>query len=359
MQKYNINYIKQKLALENYKLLPGEYVNANKKLMLECPIGHLIKLSWHKWTQGRRCKYCNGSRIYFSDIKSRMQSEDYLLLTSELEYKNTKQKLDCKCPNNHIFKISWSNWARGIRCKQCYINKLRSSFYKIKSQIENFNYKVLTNFEDNDFTSRSLITCECTVGHFFTTTWNKWQNGYRCKVCSLRKRNDKFRLSYDFIKKSFSNEGYILLSDNYKNAFLKLKYICPNGHRHHIKWNYWQQGNRCPFCALINNVGSGHWNWQGGISFDPYCSIWKDQEFKNDIKLRDGFVCCNPLCISKNPNSLVLHHIDYDKKNCNLNNLITLCRSCNAKANFDKEWHQNYYKNILFKKYNYSFGGGF
>ena len=31
------------------------------------------------------------------------------------------------------------------------------------------------------------------------------------------------------------------------------------------------------------------------------------------------------------------NHIDYDKKNCNSDNLITLCRSCHRKTNFNRE----------------------
>lgn len=59
----------------------------------------------------------------------------------------------------------------------------------------------------------------------------------------------KKKLSLDFIKESFEKENYICLDEVYVNAHHKIKYICPNKHKHEISWNKWQQGKRCPYCA--------------------------------------------------------------------------------------------------------------
>ena len=58
--------------------------------------------------------------------------------------------------------------------------------------------------------------------------------------------------TYEEVKESFEKEGYTLLSKEYISAFDKLDYICKNGHRYKIKWNSWQQGHRCPTCAVNN-----------------------------------------------------------------------------------------------------------
>jgi hypothetical protein len=34
---------------------------------------------------------------------------------------------------------------------------------------------------------------------------------------------------------------------------------------------------------------------------------------------------------------LSIHHIDYNKENCKDDNLITLCRGCNAIVNYGRE----------------------
>jgi len=86
------------------------------------------------------------------------------------------------------------------------------------------------------------------------------------------------KLEYSFIKQSFENNGYKLLSTDYKGTNDKLSYDCINGNR---------------------------------------------------------------------------HHINYNKKNCEPWSLITLCNSCNARANFKRSKHKKFYQNIIKNKYNY------
>ena len=90
-----------------------------------------------------------------------------------------------------------------------------------------------------------------------------------------------------------------------------------------------------------------HPNWKGGISFEPYSPEWTD-DLKESIKKRDNYECKNPKCNGKG-NQLTVHHIDYNKKNCLLENLITLCNSCNAKANYNRNNHQIFYQKLIKK----------
>jgi len=47
---------------------------------------------------------------------------------------------------------------------------------------------------------------------------------------------------------------------------------------------------------------------------------------------------------------LSIHHIDYDKQNCKENNLITLCDSCNNRANSNRNyWIEFYTKKVEVK----------
>ena len=89
-------------------------------------------------------------------------------------------------------------------------------------------------------------------------------------------------------------------------------------------------------------------NWRGGIQAEPYCDIWVDREYKQSILERDNYQCQNPDC-SKKSQRLGIHHIDYDKKNCHPWNLITLCYSCNSKANFNRSYWEMMYKKMLEK----------
>lgn len=93
-------------------------------------------------------------------------------------------------------------------------------------------------------------------------------------------------------------------------------------------------------------------NWKGGVSQEPYCYVWGDLEYKKDLKERDNNNCMNPACRG-NTNRLCLHHINYNKKNCHPWNLITLCYSCNGRANYNRDFWEKYYNRIMQYTYNY------
>ena len=93
-------------------------------------------------------------------------------------------------------------------------------------------------------------------------------------------------------------------------------------------------------------VGDRNPNWKGGISTEPYCFIWSDKEYKDSIKARDNYKCQGIDC-RKNSKRIGLHHIDYVKKNCHPNNLITLCVSCNSRANYNREYWKEKYSKLI------------
>jgi 5-methylcytosine-specific restriction endonuclease McrA len=82
--------------------------------------------------------------------------------------------------------------------------------------------------------------------------------------------------------------------------------------------------------------GSGNHRWLGGIAKLPYSQDWTE-DLKDAIRKRDGYTCkiCGKVQgeIDRDYHKkLTVHHIDYDKKNCNPTNLISLCVSCHAKT---------------------------
>jgi len=107
-----------------------------------------------------------------------------------------------------------------------------------------------------------------------------------------------------------------------------------------------RRGRKTRMKCSIANSGSNNWNWQGGKSYEVYCCSWKDSEYKEYIKERDSYGCQNPLCEGYSK-KLNIHHIDYNKKNCRPGNLITLCVSCNSRANFNREFWQKHYEEIM------------
>ncbi len=88
-------------------------------------------------------------------------------------------------------------------------------------------------------------------------------------------------------------------------------------------------------------------NWQGGISFYPYPEDWTD-DLKESIRKRDEYVCQE--CgihqdeLKGRLKKLDIHHINYDKDNLNPENLISLCRGCHIKTNFNRDYWIGYFK---------------
>lgn len=97
--------------------------------------------------------------------------------------------------------------------------------------------------------------------------------------------------------------------------------------------------------SLLGKTGELARGWQGGKSFEKYSLAWTP-ELKQAIRQKDNFIC--KLC-GKYP-AFDVHHIDYNKKNCEPSNLITLCRNCNVKVNSNREYWTNYFNLLCTQK---------
>ena len=94
-----------------------------------------------------------------------------------------------------------------------------------------------------------------------------------------------------------------------------------------------------------NRNGENNPSWQGGISFEPYCTKFNN-EFKEYIRNKFGRICF--LCQKteeENRQKLSVHHVNYNK-DCGCDDdetcqFVPLCNSCNSKVNSNrKEWEK-------------------
>lgn len=96
--------------------------------------------------------------------------------------------------------------------------------------------------------------------------------------------------------------------------------------------------------------GSNHPNWQGGISFLPYCKKFNKQ-LRESVREQYGYKCI--LCgmsEEENKRKLSVHHIDYDKEQgCNGKKweLVPLCMSCHIKTNHNRKENENKIRKLL------------
>ncbi|MDP3014133.1 MAG: NUMOD3 domain-containing DNA-binding protein [Candidatus Subteraquimicrobiales bacterium] len=105
----------------------------------------------------------------------------------------------------------------------------------------------------------------------------------------------------------------------------------------------WNDQNYRDHMSSVHSGEKSH-NWKGGISFLPYCPKFNTQ-LKERIRDRDNRTC--QLCgTQENDKKLDVHHIHYDKQNCNPD-LIALCHDCNAKSNGNREYYERFFMNKL------------
>lgn len=101
----------------------------------------------------------------------------------------------------------------------------------------------------------------------------------------------------------------------------------------------------------IFKKGEEHPNWLGGISFEPYGIEFNDN-LKEQIRKRDNYICqeCNKTQEELN-RLLSVHHVDYNKKNNNPCNLISLCFKCHPLTNSNREhWKQHFMMKMFIKE---------
>ena len=98
-------------------------------------------------------------------------------------------------------------------------------------------------------------------------------------------------------------------------------------------------------CYGISERGISNHNWMGGVSFNPYPYEFTTK-LKKQMKEKDNYTCQK--CGGKE--DLAIHHINYNKKDNRPENLITLCRSCNGKVNFHREFWKGFFMGKIYER---------
>lgn len=61
--------------------------------------------------------------------------------------------------------------------------------------------------------------------------------------------HNRQKLALGHIKNSIESEGYALKSSMYTNSKTKLHTVCPKGRKYETTWDNWKKGRRCPCCS--------------------------------------------------------------------------------------------------------------
>lgn len=137
-------------------------------------------------------------------------------------------------------------------------------------------------------------------------------------------------------------------SPHYIDGRSLVKHFCVDCNRE-ISWrNAIYRSGRCKHCGIKGELNC---NWKNGKSFEVYPIEFSDA-LKKSIRIRDNYKCQNCSITEQEhlriyKQVLHVHHIDYNKRNCHKDNLITVCLQCNLRANANRLHWQKIYKNKI------------
>lgn len=203
------------------------------------------------------CKSINKSitninRVDFEYIKSYIELFGYNLLSKEYDYNGIDTILNVKCPNNHIFDISFSSFKkRSIngkntinKCEFCY---KEDKMNKLINKCNTLNYTLLTNEYINKNMKLDII---CNRGHKWHPTYeNFMRNNATCLTCNNIQLSINQRKGITDVNNILNNFGYKLISEYINNQY-PIVLLCPNGHEYKTSLSNFMQGRRCSICSM-------------------------------------------------------------------------------------------------------------
>lgn len=298
--------------------------NNRKTLKVKCPQGHVTDIILNDFRRGQECVKCTGKiKIDYKEVKEFIESQNYVLLSKENEYKNTSTKITVKCPNNHIYKVAFSEFKSGKRCQQCYFEKMGEKFlldFDVVKKVYKEHGFIIENNQEYKGVNHSL-KCRC-IEHkdresLELSYYQIMTNKNNCPYCIQEKQHKQYQKEYKKLLQKFyslklevktTEENFITMRQLKINDYIE--FICLKHKYYGVQSVKWKSINRkdskcfCAICCKEPISGENHPNWQGGISNINEYLRHKIQPWKND-----SFKAYNYMCdITGIKRDLVIHH---------------------------------------------------
>ncbi len=159
----------------------------------------------------------------------------------ETEYINAKTKMRYRCSCGNKSKICFDSFRRGSRCSKCGGNEKLT--FEFVDKCFRDNGCILLETEYINVKTKMRYICNC--GRESKICFNHFQQGKRCSKCGGTEK-----LTIEYAKQFFKDNGCELLETEYKNAQTKMKYICNCKNESETTFNNFQQGQRCIKCGI-------------------------------------------------------------------------------------------------------------
>jgi len=172
--RFNNQKIDSELQKFGYTRI-GSYKNAQEKFAVKCPLGHITEVRWSNFSRGHRCKVCSDTKHSDVSIDNELQKHGY---NRNGPYVGVFERLRMLCPNGHSIEMQYNDFRKGSRCGVCYLES-KNDYDKARQYAASQGYEFLT-----DGKSKEKIQMKCPEGHVFQLAWGKFMSGTRCNICS-------------------------------------------------------------------------------------------------------------------------------------------------------------------------------
>lgn len=170
-------------------------------------------------------------------------------------YNNKNKRINVICEKNHETTINFYEFKdvihKCITCKKT-ITREKVTIESLRDEFNNLNFNLLSETYDGCYGTLEFI---CDKGHKEKISDRTWKKKKRCPTCAKEKGNNGMKLSYEFVKKCFDENGFELLSTEYVNKNGQLLFKCPKGHTKSITFNKFRyENNRCGDCSVTKKL---------------------------------------------------------------------------------------------------------
>lgn len=185
-----------------------------------------------------------GKKLSLNEVINLFKENGLQLLDQVYINSKTKMSFICSCGSKEVTTVDMLK--RGINsCGRCG-TKRKITIEFIEQNFNKNGCKLLSTYYTN---SQQLLEYVCECGELSKVRFHDFEKGNRCKKCAYRKNGEKKRLSYEYVKNYFEENGCKLLTDTYINSNQKLKYICNCGMESEIIFSSFKTGRRCKECG--------------------------------------------------------------------------------------------------------------
>lgn len=263
--KYNYEFFDDGFALSKSKLLlpKEEYKNSKTRSGWVCgecgDVQDPVGLSYYvkHILEGKLivCKSCQAKKRKnaptYEDFCEMLEKENYKMISSKEEYKNTKTLMWVETPNGHRYQARYNHFKRGHRSKKAADESFRAGIEKVRESCKSVGHELLSTVYTNKSTPLDIICGACKQKTTMTYEHLRKNKG-GCGLCQDRRRShagtaEKWQIVVDYIDEN----GCTLITQRkqYTNNSSIIEYYCHCGEYFCSTWKAFLKGVRCLSCT--------------------------------------------------------------------------------------------------------------